>query len=396
MDNFEFYLPTRIIFGAGEIGRIGEEARTLGKKAIVVTGRKSTKETGLLKKVLSLLKKEGVEAIVFDKIEPNPRTSTVNEAGILAHEKKVEMVIGLGGGSPMDAAKAIAVAALDPGDIWRYIRTGKEKPYIRPEKALPIILVPTLAATGSEADSGGVITNWETKEKAIIGGECLFPRISIVDPELTFTVNEEYARDGGIDIIVHVLESYLNGTAEAPFQDRVTEGLILTVMENLPLCVTNPKNLDARANLSWCSAIALCGFPSAGREGAFPVHCIQHSLSAHYDISHGAGLGIILPNWMEYCCRARPRKFAQLGRRVFGIGSAKKKDLDIALETVKAVRKWIKQNGSAWRLKDIGIDSSKFTRMAEDAVRIYGRDGFLGGAKRLSVKDIVSIYEMSL
>ncbi len=206
MQNFTFYLPTKIIFGPGELEKIGIEAKPYGEKALIVTGKRSSSEFGIINRVTDYLEKEGIAAVVFDKIESNPRASTIDEAGELARKNKCDFIIGLGGGSPMDAAKAIAVAAVEAQPIWDFVYHGQPVPK-KVTRALPIIEIPTLAATGSEADSGAVITNWKTHEKAVLGSHLLFPKVSIIDPQLTVTVPEEYTIDGGIDIICHVIES---------------------------------------------------------------------------------------------------------------------------------------------------------------------------------------------
>ncbi len=228
----EIYLPTQIIFGPGEVRRIGEESRKAGKRPLVVTGKKAMKKTGILDRVLSSLKKAQCDPVVFNKIEPNPRVETVDQDARLARERGCDLIIGLGGGSAIDAAKGIAVAALAEGSIWYYIAHWEDS-FQSPQEALPIDLIPTIAATGSEADTVFIITNWETHEKAVLFGHCLLPVFSIIDPELTFSVPPETTADGGIDIICHVLEPYFTSRFVSPISDRFTEGVVLTVMENL-------------------------------------------------------------------------------------------------------------------------------------------------------------------
>lgn len=393
MENFTFYLPTKIIFGAGTIDKVGMEAKKLGRRAIIITGRRSASAFGIVNRVTDYLEREGVAAVVFDKIEPNPRCTTIDVAGELARQNNCDLVIGLGGGSPMDAAKGVAVAALEAKPIWDFIHHGPApvKPIVQ---ALPIMEIPTLAATGSEADSGGVITNWETHEKAVLGSPLLFPKVSIIDPELTLTVPAEYTADGGIDIICHVIEGFFAGADNTPIQDRFALGVIKTVMENLPIALREPNNIDARANLSWASAVALSGMIGSGRDQAFPIHALEHSLSGHYDISHGRGLALLLPAIMEYSYQSRPAKYAMLAEELFDIHRDGRSDEELALAGIAAMKRFLESVGRLMTMKQAGItDRSRFEAMADDALRIYGVKGkYLGNPKPLYKQDILNIF----
>lgn len=394
MKAFTFYLPTKIVFGPGKLDKIGEEAVQYGKRALIVTGKRSASAHGIINRVTDILEREGVAAVVCDKIEPNPRSSTIDDAGELARTNKCDMIIGLGGGSPMDAAKAIAVAAVEAQPIWDYIPHGQA--IVKPIKqALPILAVPTLAATGSEADAGGVITNWETHEKAVIGSPLLFPKVSIIDPELTTTVPKDYTIDGGIDIICHVIEGLFTGDENTPIQDRFALSVIKTVMENLPKVVEDPNNVDARANLSWASAVALSGMISSGRGGAYPIHALEHSLSGHYDISHGRGLALLLPAIMEYSYKSRPVKYAFLGEELFDIHRDGQSDEELAVKAIGQMKQFLQSVGRLITMKDVGIaNKAKFEAMADDALRIYGVDGeYLDNPKKLYKKDILAVFD---
>ncbi len=393
MQKFTFYLPTKIIFGPGTIDQVGVEAAHLGRRALIVTGKQSATAHGILDKVTDYLEREGVAAVVCDTIEPNPRTTTIDEAGKLARTNKCDFVIGLGGGSPMDAAKAIAIAAVEAKPIWNFIRHGDAPPLLV-KQALPIMAVPTLAATGSEADAGGVYTNWETHEKATMFSPHMFPRVAIIDPELTVTVPADYTADGGIDIICHVIEGLFTGADNTPIQDRFAIGVIKTVMENLSIVLKYPKNVEARGNLSWASAVALSGMVNSGRGGSFPIHALEHSLSGHYDISHGRGLALLLPAIMEYTYKTRPRKYALLAEELFDIHRDGKSDEELAVAGIEEMKKFLISVGRLLTLKDIGItDDSRFEAMADDTLRIYGVDGeYLDNPKRLYKDDILKIF----
>ncbi len=398
MKNFDLWMPTRIVFGAGRLSGLGEETAKVGTKAILVTGKRSAKETGLLGRAVASLEGAGVSVTVFDRVEPNPRSATVDEGAVLASERACDVVVGLGGGSAMDAAKALAVAAYDPGNVWRYVNHGDPSSFIEVKTALPIVLVPTLAATGSEFNAGSVITNWETHEKALLWAPHLYPKVSIIDPELTLTVGREYTIDGAMDIVLHAMESYFNNRESTPLQDRISEGIILTVMEYLPGLLKDLGDLEARTQLSWCSSMALSGIASCGREGlGYPVHAMEHALSGHYDISHGRGLAILLPHWMEYCCGAAPALFARFAERVTGLSRASgESDGALAERGVAAWVAWMKKNEAYHTLAEVGIDSSRFEVMATDTARIYGDGERIGGVRPLSVADMVELYTRCL
>lgn len=394
MQNFSFYLPTKLVFGPGEVSKVGIEAKALGERALIITGKSSAK-TGVLAKVTDALESAGISAMVFDQIEPNPRDTTIDAAAKLARENKIDFIIGLGGGSPMDAAKGVSCGAGEGKPIWDYVNHGQAQPSPI-TKTLPIMMIPTLAATGSEADAGGVITNWETHEKAVLASPLLFPAISVIDPELTVSVPKDYTIDGAIDIISHVIESFFTGVENTPIQDRFSLSIIKTVMENLPKVIENPNDIDARSQLSWCSTIALSGIVNQGRGGGFPLHAMEHALSAHYDISHGRGLALLLPRLMFYTCDSRPEKFAYLGEELFGV-EPKHKDDEVAHGAVYGIIEWLKSVERYLVMPEIGINNdTKFAQMADDTLRIYSREDYLDNPKKLYKKDIIKIFDMSM
>jgi alcohol dehydrogenase YqhD (iron-dependent ADH family) len=397
MLNFNLHMPTRIIFGRGEVEKVGAEAAKLARKAMVVTGRTSTRKTGVLQRVLNSLEQAGVEVVLFDQIEPNPRTNTVDEGGRIAREEGCDLIIGLGGGSPMDAAKAIAAVALSGHPSHEYIagnQTGRWKELLPVREALPIMTIPTLAATGSEANNGAVLTHMPTKEKGSLSGPALYPAVAIIDPELTFTVSPAYTADGAVDMFTHLYEAYLTGTEDARVQDHLTEGLMRAAVENGPIAVKHPTDYDARAALMWASTLALIGIAGAGRGGAFPVHQMEHTLSAWYDISHGRGLAILAPAYFKRVAEDRPQRLARLGRNVFGVQEAD--DRAACEKTIAALIEWFKEMDVYLKLSDLGIQRDSLRSMAEEAVRVGGRgQGFIPATRQLSVDDVLAIYEES-
>lgn len=397
MLNFEFILPTKIIFGAGEIIKLGIEVKKIGKKPLIVTGRRAMRETGIINKIIEIFKEEKIEPILFDKIEPNPRAETVDDGGRLAREENCDLVIGLGGGSAMDAAKGIAAVAVSKRPVWDHIYSGESETFIPVRKALPIVCVPTIAATGSEANSGGIITNSDTNEKAGIFGKALFPALSVVDPELTFTCPEDYTVDGGVDIICHVLESYFTGTGTAYLQDRFSESIVRTVIHYLPLAVKNPEDIEARSHLSWSSTLALSGLINLGRGGSFPLHELQHATSGHYDISHGRGLALLLPALMEYTSVARPEKFVEMGINIFGLRFEGESVEHAAEQSIDAMKGFLTTVGRYLHFSDLGIGDEKFERMADDIIKIHGHGkNYLENPRPIDRAGILEIFQNSL
>lgn len=396
MLSFDFQLPTRIHFGPGKISDIGKYLKPVGSKAIIVTGKSSMRQSGILDKVVDLLKKADIDSVVFEGIEPNPRSTTCDKAASLAREKGCDFVIGLGGGSSMDAAKGIAVTARTGIGIWEYVYSGPGKTPRIIREALPIVCIPTIAATGSEADSGGIISNWETHEKTGIWGQALFPIVSIVDPELTFSCPPDYTADGGVDIVTHVIEGYFTSPAEAYLQDRLAEGIVRTVMKYLPRAMRNGRDLEARTHLSWASTLALSGFINSGRGGGYPLHALEHLVSAHYDISHGRGLALLLPALMDYTMTARPEKYIEMGENVFGLIFEDEDRMHAARISIDAMKGWLASIGRLLTFGDLGIDDSKFETMADDAVRLYMREkGYLENPRPIDRAGVVEIFRMT-
>ncbi len=393
---FDFNLPTKIYFGPGKINNVGKYLQPIGKKALIVTGQGSMRRLGIIDKVSDLLKKSNIGSVVFEGIEPNPRHTTCDRAAALARENGCDMIIGLGGGSVMDATKGIAVSAKTGYSIWDYVYTVPSQPKKKITEALPIICIPTVAATGSEADSGGVITNWETHEKTGIWGTALFPTASIVDPELTFSCPPDYTADGGVDIISHVIESYFTGTSEAYLQDRFSESVIRTVIKYLPRAMRNGNDLEARTHLSWSSTVALSGFINSGRGGSFPLHALEHVISAHYDISHGRGLALLLPALMDYTMPARPDKFVELGQNVFGLSFDTEDVTHAAQLSIDAMKGWLASIGRLLTFTDLGIDDSKFEIMADELVRLNMQtQPHITNPKPIDRAGVISIFKMT-
>jgi len=395
--NFEFHNPTHLVFGAGALSRLGEVVSKHGKKALIVTGGGSVKRNGTFNRAVASLKDAKVSVAECSGVEPNPRITSVKRGADIVRKEGCDVVIALGGGSTMDASKAIAAAALYDGDPWDLIGHG-QKNWVIPTQALPIITVPTLAATGSEMNCGAVISNDETKVKSFVQTDSLFPKVALVDPELTLSVPKDQTAYGVCDIITHVTEGYFNGVDGTPIQDRFAEGVIINAIEWGKKAVSDGNDLEARTQVQWASIVALNGFVQAGANTAgFPVHMIEHALSAHHDITHGAGLAIVNPAWMRFAAKARPAKFVQFAERIFGLKAKNSGDLDCALEGINRFEAFLQSISCPIRLSELGIEDELFSQYAKDAALVlHDENGNLLGRPPMSKEDIVEVLQSAL
>ncbi len=365
MKNFVFHNPTKILFGKYTIRSIGDETAAFGKTALLVYGQGSIKNNGIYDQVTKSLQDAGVTIIEHGGVQSNPVLSHVHQGIALAKENKVDVIIAVGGGSVLDSAKAIAAGALVEHDVWKFF-TGKKSV----KDTLPLTCVLTLAASGSEMNSAMVITNEATKQKFVSANKHLYPKVSILDPTATFSVSPDYTAYGAVDAISHVLEFYFtNQEPYTPVQDRIMEGLVISCMDSCNRILQNPEDYDARADLMWAATLALNGLTGAGLGRiSIPMHMIEHSLSALYNVAHGAGLSVVMPGWMAYQAQQTPEIFAQFAERVFGItsGSVETK----AAEGIQALLSWFKKVNSPTSLTDLHIPEQDIPMIAENAVAL--------------------------
>ncbi|MDF2682072.1 MAG: NADH-dependent alcohol dehydrogenase, partial [Brevibacillus sp.] len=329
MNNFVYHNPTELIFGKGQLSQLQDKAKQLGSTVLMVYGGGSIKRSGLYDNVMSLLQEAGCRVLELAGVEPNPRLSTVKKGIEISRQEGVDWILAVGGGSVIDAAKAVAVGVPYEGDVWDFY-TRKAAP----AAALPLGTVLTLAATGSEMNRGSVITNWDTQEKH--GGSGTFPTFSILDPENTFSVPRDQTIYGISDIMSHVFEQYFSHTPEIPLQTRFAESILKTVIENAERVLANPEDYDARANILYCGTMALNGTLPVGVETDWATHSIEHAVSAVYDIPHGGGLAIIFPKWMRYVYRENVARFVRFAVEVWNVDPSGKTHEEVALEGIAA------------------------------------------------------------
>jgi alcohol dehydrogenase YqhD (iron-dependent ADH family) len=363
MNNFEFYNPTRILFGPNQLDAVGKKTAEYGKKALLVTTRSSVKKLGIFDRVKNFLEQEGIAVYELSGVDPNPRLSTVYEGAEICRKEDIDVVVALGGGSVIDCAKGIAFATFADGDLWDFF-VGKRSA----QKALPLIAVLTISGTGSEMNTNCVITNEALGQKYASHFAVSFPKVAIIDPNLHRTVPSYLTACGMTDTISHVLEKYFDGTENTPMQDRIAEGVTLTVIENEDV-LKQPDNITMRANLSWAATMALNGLNDVGRgRKHYDAHTIELEVSAKYDIAHGAGLAIIQPSWLKALCRKSPGKFVQFAKRVFEIETSGKTDVEVGLMGIQALKNKFIEWGMPGTLKAAGIPKEDIALLANSAV----------------------------
>lgn len=347
----EFYMPVKQLFGIGAFAKLGKEASLLGKNALLVSGRSSMRKLGFLDKAVKDLEASGVKAVIFDGIEQNPRSTTIDKGAEIARKEGIDLIIALGGGSVMDASKGIALASRHGKPVWNYVKTGKYPN----SPSINLLVVPTVAASGSESNPGAVITNPETKEKMVLGGPFTYPQLAIIDPEFTLHLSERVTAQGGVDVFCHLVEPYLTAEKPSKFYDDYTEMLLRSVTETLPQILKNPSDIALRENLSWASTIACSALSSlGGQNGSRTLHAIEHPLSGYYDIAHADGLAALLPAWMEHLQPVRKERIKKLGEKVFGRSDG-----------VEAVREWLKSVKMDLRLMQLGVEQGKLLEIAD-------------------------------
>ncbi|WP_444684100.1 iron-containing alcohol dehydrogenase [Alkalicoccus luteus] len=388
MENFTYQNPTKLIFGQGQVQeQLADQLGALGKNVMVVYGGGSIKKNGLYDEVMGILNDNGFTVHELAGVEPNPRVDTVRKGIEKARSNQVDALLAVGGGSVIDAVKAMAAGAKYDGDVWDLV-TKKAKP----EAALPFGTILTLAATGSEMNSGSVITNWETHEKYGWGSPLVFPAFSILDPGNTLSVPKDQTIYGVVDMMTHVLEQYFHPQDNTPLQERMCEAVLRTVIDEAPGLANNLEDLQKRETVLYSGTIALNGTLQMGTRGDWASHNIEHAVSAVYDIPHAGGLAILFPQWMRHHQKLGQKKLVQLAERVWGVAPAGKSDAELAEEGIQRLEEFWQNLGAPARLADYDIDDSRLEDMADKAMI----NGPFGNFNKLEKDDVLAILRASL
>ena len=386
MNNFNFVTPTRYEFGRGVENRVGELAAQNGMKhVLLVYGQGSVVRSGLLDRVRTSLESAEIPYTMLGGVKPNPTDDLVYHGIKTVKDLHIDGLIAVGGGSVIDTAKAIAAGALYDGDFWDFF-SGKTI-----ERALPIGVVLTIPAAGSEGSGNAVITKLAGMHKISIRTEyALRPKFALLNPELTFTLPPYQTAAGIVDMMAHILERYFSPTEGVEVTDRLSEGLLKAIIEEAPKVMAEPENYDARANIMWAGTLAHNGICGCGRTEDWASHRMEHELSAVYGVTHGAGLAVVNPAWMTYMADRKPEKVAQFARRVFNVQNDN--DREAALEGIKRLREFYRSIGMPTTLAELGIENPDFDLLVTKLHENMGPK--LGGYLELDSEATGTIYRL--
>jgi alcohol dehydrogenase YqhD (iron-dependent ADH family) len=390
MLNFDFHAPTRILFGKDTEKEIGNLLKPHAKKVLIHYGGGSIKRSGLYDTVTASLERNGVEFVELGGVKPNPRLSLVHEGIDLCKKENIDLILAVGGGSVIDSAKAIAMGVYYNGDIWDLYEEARPI-----DKALPVAVILTIPAAGSEASEGTVITNEEKKLQLPYGSQLLRPLLSIVNPELFFTLPKEQLAYGVADMMSHIFERYFTNTMHTDLTDGLCETTLKTLMKNALLAKENMTDYNAWSELGFAGTVAHNGLLGMGREQDWACHDIEHELSAIYDVPHGAGLAVVTPGWMQYVYKDNINMFVQFAVNVMGVEGSYR-DPDALIQAgIARLREFFAKMGLPATLSELGIGEDRLEEMAKKATKAaFGKEAPLGGFKKLYWQDVLEIYKL--
>ena len=393
MIDFDYWAPTYIAFGKGKESRTGELVRRFGgRKALLHYGGGSAVKSGLIDRVKASLAAAGVGVVELGGVKPNPRSSLVEDGVRLALAENIDFMLAVGGGSVIDSAKAIAIGAANGGE-WRRFYVGREVK-VRPAipAALPVGVVLTIAAAGSEGSTNSVINLEPENLKRAAGSDILRPKFAVMNPELTMSLPPFQTACGLADMFAHLCERYFTPTEDVALSDNLCEAVMRTVVEESARVMADPDNYQARANVMWAGTLAHNDVCGAGRVQDWASHGIEHELSALYDCAHGAGLAVVMPAWMTYVCNVNVARFARFARNVFGVGIDASDD-DAASAGIAAFRGWLKSLGLPLTFTELGAKEEDIPLLVK-TLNLSGNT--LGGFKPLTESDVAAIYRLCL
>ena len=386
MNDFRYYNPVRVHFGKEALAQLPAELAAVGKKVLLVYGGGSIKRSGLYDRIMAMLQEAGKEVFELSGVMPNPRTEKVYEGIELCKTHGIDFILAVGGGSTIDCSKSIAVGACTDRDFWQTFYVNWEEA----EAAIPLGTVLTLPATGSEMDRDAVITNWASGEKNSYANDLMYPRFSILDPTLTYTLPKHQMVNGIVDTLSHIWELYFSEPDTPSVTDDLAEALMRSVISAARAALKNPEDYTARANIMWASSFALCGMLNNGKRTDWASHCIEHPLSAVFDVAHGAGLAVVHPTYMKYFCKYAPERYARCAVNVWGVDPAGKTDLEVAEEGIRCTRAFFDELGAPSTLTELGIPESAIDRLVELT------DMSCWAYKEMTREDVKNILTMAL
>ena len=388
MNNFQFVSPTQFIFGTDAEASTGSWIRDHGyKRVLVVSGQGHVVKSGLLKRIEDSLQQAGIEYYTLDGVRPNPEITSVRKGVEIAKENKVDFILAVGGGSVIDCAKAISVGALYEGDPWDiYARPNP----VKRNTALPLGVVLTIPAAGSEASASSVLSNDELGLKTSHGGDHIRPKVAFMNPELTMSLPAYQTAAGIVDMCAHLFERFCSSTESTTVTDGIALSLLKSIRTAALTLMRDPRNYTARADIMWASTLAHNGIAGIGRDEDWTSHALEHEMSAmRTEVTHGAGLAVIMPAWMRYVYPENPARFAELGREVFGLMPTGDVNVD-ALNAIDAVKSFFVSLGMPSSMEDFGFDTSDAPKLAQGLLKTRGEH--FGSFKTLTIADAEKIY----
>ena len=401
MNDFSFLSPTRIVFGRGTEKGVGELIRREGgTKVLLHHSAGHAKRSGLIDRVKESLNAEGIAYVELEGVVPNPRLELVREGIELCRNNGVDFILAVGGGSVIDSCKGIAMGVPYEGDVWDFFIEDKGLVRAVPEASMPIGVILTIAATGSEASNSCVLSKMDENLKRFCDNDINRPRFAIENPELTMSLPKFQTACSIVDIMSHSFERYFTPEKDGnELTDRLCEAVFLTCMSCGRVLMERPKDYDARANIMLASSLSHNGLTGMGRTGDWSSHFIEHELSGDYDVTHGAGLAVITPAWMKYVWKENPGQFIKWATRVMGVSAEQKSEEEIIREAIARLEDFFTELGLATRLHDMPeikapLNEGDMRRMAA-RVRITNSDGTVGGLKHLTADDIVNILKLA-
>ncbi len=391
MLNFDLYTPARIVFGRGTQSQIGKLIKPHATKVLLHYGGGSIKRSGLYDEVVKSLNDAGLPFVELGGVVPNPRLSLVHEGIELCRKEKVDLILAVGGGSAIDSAKAIAMGYYHDGDVWDIYDQGLDI-----KKALPVAIILTIPAAGSESSGDTVISNEETGRKYGYGHPLLRPLVSVMNPELFFTLPKNQVANGVADMMSHIFERYFTNTTHVDLTDALCEATLRTIIVNAPRLLDNRKDYDAWAEIGFAGTVAHNGLLGMGREQDWACHKMEHELSAAYDVAHGAGLAVLTPAWMKYVWKDNPDMFVQFSVNVMGVSKGFRDKEEVIREGIARLQAFYRTMTLPQTLAELGIDGSRQEEMAQKCTgQFYGREGAIGGLKKLGWQDVYNIYQIA-
>jgi len=390
MENFTFCSPTEFIFGRDTQSKAGAALAGRGAtKVMIVYGSERIRETGLLQQVEDSLTAAGVLVVEYGGIQPNPTAESVYKGIALALEQSVNFILAVGGGSPIDAAKGIALGAFYPGDFWDFY-TGKETPRF----ALPVGVILTIPAAGSEGSGNSVITNEKTRQKISVRYPGLLrPRFAIMNPELTLSLPWNQTAYGVVDMMAHIYERYFSNTTGTQLVDAYSEAIMRDVMDQALTLRVDPGNYDARADMMWAGTLAHNGLCGVGKVEDWSSHRLEHEISAFYGVAHGAGLAVMIPAWMTFCAARNPDKLWRFAINVMSVNPTGKSTDEIIDEGISELRNFYHGMGLTTNLRELIGCEPDIDGMVESLERNVGKT--LGNYVQLSMDDCREIYRIA-